>query len=293
MANVYEIVTDKITAALRGGIVPWRRPWTGGESSIPRNAITNRPYHGVNVWLLTLSGYTDPRFLTFNQARERGTSIRKGEHGQLVVYWNIYEKRVRNADGEWETKSTAILRYYTVFHFSQVEDVDALRLKFADTTEAQWNATDEAERIIAGYDGPTIVHEGQDRAYYRPSTDTITVPLRAQFTGGDGYYATLFHELTHSTGTEKRLNRYGAIDHFGSPAYSREELVAEFGSAFLCAQAGIDNTLDNAAAYIAGWLAALSNDSKLLVSAAAQGQKAASFILGEIAEENGEEEQAA
>lgn len=273
MATVYDIVTDKILAALDSGTVPWRKPWSAG---IPRNATTNRPYHGVNVVLLGMSPCADQRWLTFKQATQLGGYVRKGERSSLVVFWK--QHNVKNHHDEESTRTIPLLRYFNLFNVAQCEGLN-LEPVHGRTVEPLAAAT----AIIDGMPNPPrIAHDGGDRAYYVPSRDSIHMPPIATFNGAGEYHSTLFHELAHSTGHKRRLDRDSLETPapFGSPIYSREELVAEFGAAFLCAQAGIDGTMDNSAAYIAGWGKALRADKRLVVTAASKGQRAADYITG-------------
>jgi antirestriction protein ArdC len=270
--NVYEIVTERILEALDRGTVPWRKPWTAG---IPRNAATTRPYHGINTVLLGMSPYADQRWLTFKQANELGGHVRKGEHSTMVVFWKQVEV---DADDKREpTKTVPLLRYYNMFNVAQCDG-----LNLAPVPTNPFEPLEAAQSIVNGMPNPPrIAHDGRDRAYYVPSTDSVHMPAVATFHGAGEYHATLFHELGHSTGHPSRLNRdtLETPAPFGSEVYSKEELVAEFASAFLCAEAGIDSTLHNSAAYIKGWMAKIQQDPKLVITAASKGQKAADYIL--------------
>ena len=269
--SVYEVVTNRILEAMQAGVVPWRQPWT---TSKPRNLVSKKEYRGVNLFLLGIQKYTSPYWCTYKQALEKGGSVRKGESGTPCIFWKIgnYEK-----DGE--TKKSFILRYYTVFNVAQC---DGLKVPEAEVKE-DFNPITECENLVKLYKTIPAIDHGGDRACYIPSFDRICMPKPETFRSPEEYYSTLFHELTHSTGHEDRLNREGVTNpiQFGSHDYSFEELVAECGSAFLCGQTGILNrTLDNSAAYIASWSKKLKSEPKWIVEAASKAAKAADYIQG-------------
>lgn len=295
MANekVYTVINDRILSLLDKGIVPWRRPWrtVAGASMDPVN-VEGRAYRGLNRLVLGAVAmaevYGSNVWMTFNQCKQRGGKVKPGSQGFPVIFWKQLEV-TEEKDGEAKTKRIPMLRYFTVFNLDQTEDVKLPKAvaeaiaKPEEWTEEQ--AIESAETIVNGMPMPPVIHEKKsNRAFYAPFFDAVTVPLRAQFPSIEGFYGTLFHELTHSTGHKDRLNRAGAdeVSHeFGDAPYAREELVAEMGAAFLSATAGIDPaTLDNSAAYIASWKKALQDDPQCLVKAASQGQRAADFILG-------------
>jgi len=277
--SVYEIVTSRILAELERGEIPWRRPW---RTLPPANLISKKPYRGINVFLLALAGYGSQHWLTFNQAKQLGGNVRKGEHGTKIVFWKFDKFETETGDGETEERRSAILRYYTVFNLEQTEGLKALlALPPAFPIES-------AEEIVKGMPNPPAF-EQDARAAYIPSCDTVTMPSRTAFESPAEYYSTLFHELTHSTGHAKRLGREGIekIQPFGSEDYSKEELVAEMGSAMLCGIAGIEQaTISNSAAYLQSWIRRLKADSRLVVSAASAAQKAADYIRGESAKDS-------
>lgn len=273
-ASVYEIVTSRILAELEKGQVPWRKPW---RTLPPANLISKKPYRGINVFLLALAGFGSQYWLTYRQAQALGGNVRKGEHGAKIVFWKCGRFETETADGETEERKSAFLRYYTVFNLEQTEGLRALlALPPAFPIES-------AESIAAGMPNPPAF-EQDSRAAYIPSRDTVTMPSRTAFDSQAEYYSTLFHELTHSTGHAKRLAREGfdTPQKFGSESYSREELIAEMGSAMLCGIAGIEQaTINNSAAYLQSWIKRLKADSRLVVSAASAAQKAADYIRGE------------
>jgi len=214
--------------------------------------------------------------LTFKQAQDKGGIIKKGEKGTSVVFWKISE----HADEEsGELKKAPLLRYYTVFNLSQVEGIEAP----ADSEFTNDNdPIEEAEKIVAGMPCRPDIKHGSTRAFYSPKDDFVSMPEMARFAGSEAYYSTLFHELSHSTMHEKRLARRDRETPapYGSEEYSKEELIAEFSSAFLCAQTGISPAvIANQAAYIQGWSQALKSNPKWIVCAASAGQKASEYIL--------------
>ena len=272
--SVYEIITNQILAELEKGQVPWRKPW---RTPPPVNLITKKPYRGINVFLLGFAGYGSQFWLTFNQAKQLGGNVRKGEHGTKIIFWKCKTRETESADGEIEERKSAFLRYYVLFNLQQTEGLSAL------LTLPPAFPIESAEEIVKGMSNPPAF-EQDSRAAYIPSKDTVTMPSRTAFQSQAEYYSTLFHELVHSTGHTKRLAREGIekIQPFGSEDYSKEELVAEMGSAMLCGIAGIEQaTIGNSAAYLRGWISRLKADSRLVIAAARAAQEAADYIRGE------------
>ena len=288
--DVYEIVTEQIVNMLERGVVPWRRPWT--STGLPRNLVSKKPYRGVNVFLLSASKYVSPFWLTMRQANELGGHIRKGEESTAVVFWKIEDAKrsTENPDTEDSNEKNRrrfLLRYYRVFNLEQCELPEAVLNKLPKIETHQHDPIDSAERIIAGMPNAPEIEYAGSKAFYSVNTDRITIPPRSLFESVEEFYSTLDHEMIHACGSPKRLNRESIAEAapFGSPTYSREEMVAELGAAYLCAEAGISNvTIANQASYIAGWLRKFREDPKFLIHAAAQAQKAADYILGRSAE---------
>ena len=276
--KAYEIIIARIIESLDKGIVPWRKPWSLPPGVRPRN-ISGRAYSGINTMILGMSGYQDPRWLTYKKAGEQGGNVRRGEKSTPIVFWKCLEKAVQDDRGEWDTKAYFILKYFNVFNVEQCEGIPVL----VNPDVKEFDAIEAAEAIVANMSNPpSISHDGGDRAYYRPATDEIHLPPRQAFADSGEYYSTAFHELGHSTGHKSRLDRHGletGIAPFGSPTYSKEELAAEFTSAFLCNESGIENTIENSTAYIQGWVKKIRSDKRLVVVAASQGQKAADYVL--------------
>ena len=292
--NVYEIITQRICALLEAGTIPWHKPWsTSAGNALPRNLASGKPYRGVNVFLLHAMNYASPWWLTFKQAQERGGHVRKGEHATPVVFWKWLDTDERDEQGR--AKRVPLLRYYSVFNVAQCDGVEAPAPATAGTPR-EHTPIEAAERIVAAMPKCPTISRGGQQACYSPALDLVRMPEPGTFQTAEDYHSTLFHELTHATGHESRLNRKGVSGSdgewsaFGSAPYAREELVAEMGAAFLCGQAGIvERTLNNSAAYVAGWLERLKSDARLVVTAAAQAQKAADYVLGVKHEASGEE----
>lgn len=278
-ANVYEMVTARIIAELEKGNIPWQKPWTGVRSGA-YNRITKKPYSIINQILLKYSG----EYATFKQWQDLGGHIKKGEKSEIVVFWKIYQKEETNeGTGEKEVRKIPVLKYYNVFHISQVEGVKPLEVPFKEVEPIE-----EADKIITMYvnrEHLDFKELPSNKAFYSPSNDRVVVPMKEQYENINEYYSTTFHELAHSTGHKSRLDRLetGAIASFGSETYSKEELVAEIGSASLMNMLGIETpqTFKNSTAYIQNWLQVLKNDNKFIVSASSRAEKAVNFILGE------------
>ena len=275
--NVYEVITNQIIDRLeRDGVVPWHQPWS---TERPKNLVSKKEYRGINVFLLGAGRYSNPYWLTFKQAKQLGGHVKKGEKSTPVVFWKWLERERENPDtGEVETVSTPLLRYYRVFNVEQCEGLSVPALE----NTREFHPIEEAERVVQEMPQCPIIQQETAQAFYWPSADVVNMPPAELFSSDEEYYSTLFHELTHATGHESRLNRLDTdkLAAFGSRDYSQEELVAEMGAAFLCGHCQIvDPIIDNSAAYIQGWLRKLRNDKRLVVFAAAQAQKAADFIL--------------
>lgn len=287
--NVYEIVTDAILEQLKNGAVPWRKPWT--EVGAPRSLATGKLYRGMNVFLLAMANRTSPYWATFNQIAKRGGNV-KGQHGTLIVYWQMQKFHDKDATGKPITKLVPLLRYYKVFNLDQVtglELTEAEKRKIETVTLSDKESNAQAEEVIKGWtDGPKVRHDGLSGAYYIPMTDVIHLPKRATFTSASGYYNARFHEMGHATGHQSRLDRFTPAA-FGSHTYGREELVAQMTAAFLSAEVGIfEDTAENDAAYLNAWIRTIQEDSRAVVVAAGAAQKAADLIMGRVKEEEKE-----
>jgi antirestriction protein ArdC len=272
----------------------WKRELSLGKKSGKRAPLaclsTGKPYRGINVWMLLCSGYSSNQWLTYKQAQDMGGQVRKGSKASPVVFWS-FPKRENKETGEID--GFAFMKQYSVFNLDQI---DGLTLPLPLENGIAFDPIEKADAVISAFQAsgkaPRFQHDGGDRAFYRPSTDSVSMPVPESFTSNGAYYSTLFHEFAHSTGHASRLDRKDAFnaEGFGSESYSKEELVAEFSAAFLCGETGISNEQleTNQAAYIQGWLRKLANDKTLAVSAAQKAQKAADFILLRAANQSAE-----
>jgi antirestriction protein ArdC len=277
--NLHQEITDRIVARLKAGVCPWRQPWSGkGYGVMPRNAVTDRAYSGVNVLLLWSraqeTGYADPRWLTFNQAKEIGANVRKGEKGETVIFMS----KIIKEDKDGARRTIPFLKSFTVFNVAQIDNL-AAKIVDPDTAAHVINP-DARDATIDEFVASTsaVVRHGESRAYYATAGDFINLPLFETFTNSHRYYGTLAHELTHWSGHETRLNRtFGK--RFGDSTYAAEELVAELGGAFVCAEFGIDCE-EPSAAYLATWIERLEQNDGLLVAAASAASRAVEYLRG-------------
>ena len=274
--DIYQEVTDRIISQLENGVIPWHKPWITSNANLAISYSTGKPYSLLNQMILGRPG----EYLTFNQVQQAGGHVKKGEKSGMVVFWKWLDVEDEQRPGEM--KKVPFLKYFNVFHIDQCEGVKP-RHEVTLNDEAETDA--DADAIITGYlqrSGVKLIHQEGNRAFYRPSSDSVTIPLLAQFKDIAEYYSTAFHELTHSTGHESRLNRLAKCAFFGSEEYSKEELVAEIGAAALVNFAGLEtaSSFKNSAAYIQSWLKALRNDKRMIVSASGQAEKAVNLILG-------------
>lgn len=280
--SVYELVTDRIIEQLENGIIPWQKPWTG-VSSGAYNRISKKSYSLLNQMLLKFDG----EYATFKQWQDLGGHVRKGEKSEIVCFWKIQPVEEEQEDGTKIVRQIPLLRYYNVFHISQVDGVEPLPEEELNDIEP----IEKADNVLLDYwtrENITVEHTASNKAYYSPTLDIIHLPLFEQFTNANEYYSTAFHESIHSTMKESRCNRAedrkGKLVAFGSEEYSKEELVAEIGSTNLMNIMGIETnkSFRNSSAYIQNWLSVLKNDVKFIVSASSKAEKAVRYILGEV-----------
>ena len=284
--DVYTKVTDRIISDLEQGIRPWMKPWNAehADGRITRPLRHNgTPYRGMNILLLwgeaMTKGYAAPIWMTYKQAQELGANVRKGEHGSLVVYANTISKTETNEQGEDVEREIPFMKGYTVFN---VEQVDGLPAHYYAQPENPLPLSERIEHADAFINstGAAIQHGGNS-ASYAPSRDIVQLPPFEAFKDKESYYATALHELTHWTKAKNRLDRDFSGKRFGDHGYAREELVAELGAAFLCAEIGITPEVrEDHAAYLGHWLTVLKEDKRAIFSAAAHAQRAADYLNG-------------
>jgi antirestriction protein ArdC len=277
-------ITARIIEALQAGqLPPWRRPWRdAGNCGMPANALTRKPYRGINVLLLGCRPYPSRWWATYRQWRELGGQVRQGERGTRIVFWRPIEKETVNAAGEVETEAFVLLREYAVFNAEQVEGHAAQRFlaqlaAAGDKGFADFGPAEEAVRAT-GAD----IRCGGNRAAYFPDPDFIQMPVKSAFASAVAYYTTLAHELCHWAGHPSRLDRLSGNARFGSRAYAFEELMAEIGGCFLGAELGLPQSddLSNHQAYLGHWLGVLQQDPGAILRAAGQASRAVDYLLG-------------
>lgn len=270
--DIYAEITNRMIDELEKGFIPWQKPWMASGAAISHT--TGKRYSLLNQMLLGKPG----EYATFKQIRQEGGYVKRGSKAKMVVFWKWLDQEDEETG---EVKQIPYLRYYSVFHISQCENI---RARYQQTNPNPAIANETAETFIADYvrrEGVILDHMEGDNAFYNPSQDRIVIPLMAQFSETAEYYSTAFHEMVHSTGHMNRLARLDTTAHFGGEAYSKEELVAEIGSAALVFRAGLETThsFKNSVAYVANWLTALKNDKRFIISAAGKADKAINYIL--------------
>ena len=282
--DIYTRVTNQIARQLEQGVRPWSKPWsvehTAGRITRPlrHNAI---PYRGVNVLLLwseaLAKGYAAPLWMTYKQSQEMGAQVRKGEHGSLVVYADRITKTETDSDGQDVEREIPFMKGYTVFNVEQIEGLPAHYYAQPVTPLPLSERLAQADHFVSTTGA--AIHLGGNQAYYSPVGDEIHLPPFEAFKDKESYYATALHELTHWTRHETRLDRDFGRQRFGDVGYAREELVAELGSAFLCADLGITPEIrEDHADYIGHWLNVLQDDTHAIFQAAVHAQRAADYL---------------
>lgn len=284
--DIYSRITGQIVAALETGVKPWTQPWNAAHAA----GAVSRPlrwsgecYSGINVLTLWCSAmerhYAAPIWMTFKQALELGGYVRKGEKGSPVVYANTIIRTEEGDGGEDEERTIPFHKAYTVFNIEQIEGLPAHYYARAESEPNPDERIASAEEFFAALEAD--IRHGGNSAFYVPSQDFIQMPEFESFRDAQGYYATLAHECTHWTRHGSRLDRDLGRKAFGDEGYAREELVAELGAAFLCADLGLAlEDREDHAAYIGSWLKVLKDDKRAIFSAAAHAQRAADYLNG-------------
>lgn len=284
-ANPEKWAAERIIEMLENGaeIPPWRKPWS--IDNIPRNGVTGHSYKGMNLWMLLMAPYSNPKYYTINQLQKIGAYVKKGEKSWPVYFWSFFEDK--NNPG----KGRPFCKGYRVFNAAQIDWPEG-KEPVCETANNDNNPIPVCEEIVAGYkDCPKLTEA--NLAAYSPSLDEIMMPNMRTFGKAEEYYSTLFHEMGHSTGHKSRLSRDGIVKvgNFGSHDYSQEELIAEFTAAMLCGHAGIaPNTIDNSAAYIKNWLKKLKDEPDMLVFASRLAGRAYNHIIGKNFEKEDSDE---
>lgn len=285
--DFHEKVAENLIAQLKKGTAPWQRPWQPGDpvTALPHNATSGNRYKGINALQLMSQPFTDTRWMTYKQATALGAQVNKGEKGTLIEYWKFNDERIKkddagnpvlNSDGKPIKEQIRLERprvfYASVFNAEQIDGLPKLEIKAPD-----WNPLDLVEEILQASNA--VIHHGEnDRAFYRPSTDSIHLPHKNQFATPDRYYATALHELGHWSGSETRLNR--DLSHpFGSEGYAKEELRAEIASMILGSELGIGHDPGQHAAYVGSWIKTLEEDHNEIFRAAADAEKIKDYVL--------------
>ena len=283
--DIYTRVTSSIVEQLERGTRPWLKPWNAEHAAgrICRPLRHNgQKYSGINIIMLwmsaEMSGFVSPFWLTFNQARELGAFVKKGEHGSPVVYANTFKKTGQAEDGSDVEQEIPFLKSYTVFNADQVEGLPGYFYELAKAVQTQpLQRIEQAERFFANT--KARIEYGGNRAYYAFEADYVRLPPFETFRDAESHAATLAHEMTHWTRHSSRLNREFGRKRFGDEGYAVEELVAELGSAFLCADLHITPEVrEDHASYIESWLKVLKEDKRAIFSAASYASKAVDFL---------------
>lgn len=278
-ANREDLANRILSMIENGKIGTWLREWRALDA--PYNFVSKENYKGINNLQLSMAGYADPRFMTFKQAQDHGYRVQKGAKAHKVEFWQFFDAS-KEKDGEnvgGKASRCVSVRYYSVFNVAQIDGVPCLTTNQGRVIKT----VEKAETIIAGC--PVPIRYGGSEAYYSTSGDAIQVPLRESFFTGAAFYSTLFHEMSHATGHNVRLDRAMGGDRFGSTPYAYEELIAEFGAAFISKEVGIehdanayDKHIENHAAYIKSWSKARF-DKKRILDAISQANQAANMVL--------------
>lgn len=285
--DIHQEITDQMIAALEADSPPWIKPWkdsgTGASMSMPHNAGTGRAYSGINVLLLWSAGYSSNGWITYNQARALGGNVRKGEKGTLVTLYKKIDVTENKGTADEKAKKVGLLRGFTVFNVEQCDFPEGTKFYTEKDHDNQSTVSEIAK------DCGAVVKFGGNKACFIPSADQINMPHKKQFKCVGEFESTLAHELTHWTGAKARLAR-DLSGRFGDESYAAEELVAEIGAAFLCAQLGIPNKKLQHTQYVKNWIRVLQNDKKAIFTAASLARQSNEYVLSMVEAGDDEEE---
>ena len=277
--DIYQTITDRFVEQLKKGTVPWQKPWFGVQ-----NMVSRKQYRGINALLLGSAEFQSPFWVSFKQALDLGGHIKKGEKSTPVIYYKLFDRHDEAGNaiirGDGRAARVPFIRWANVFNLDQTEGITPPAITNGQSTG---QSLDKAAEIVVNAKLCPIHHTGF-AALYSPQDDIIRMPPRSSFRSPEDYHLTLFHEMTHATGHSSRLDREGITQpaKFGSERYSKEELIAELGAAFLSNEAGILTSLqfENSSAYLGSWIQKFQNDPRMIISAASQAQRGADFVLG-------------
>ncbi|GAB3326734.1 ArdC family protein [Haliea atlantica] len=284
--DVYTRITDRIIADLETGVKSWTKPWSAenaaGNIQLPKRH-NGQPYQGINILSLWGSavdqGFSAPTWMTFRQAKELGGHVLKGQKGSLVVYANKLTRTEEDDEGEEVEFEIPYMKGYTVFNVEQIEGLPAEYYDRPAPAGPAVERIDHADKFFAATGA--LIQNGGNQAYYAVGPDYVQLPYIEAFKDAESYYATLAHEITHWTRHPDRLDRSFGRKRWGDEGYAQEELVAELGAAFICADLGLTlEDREDHSAYIASWLKVLKNDKRAIFRAAAYAQKAVNYLHG-------------
>jgi len=288
MKDIHAAITERFIEQLRAGCVPWQRTWQSAA-----NLISGKAYRGINALTLGSATFGSPYWMTFRQAHELGGYVRKGEKSSPVIYYKFLAKRDGNGNPVFTSKGRPayipFIRWSNVFNLEQAEGISSPTSTSGPTpTPTPLRRLDRAEALVREAKLCPVRNEGF-AATYSPTEDLIRMPAPATFHSSEDYFHTLFHEMTHATGHASRLDREGITNvvRFGSERYSKEELIAELGAAFLSNDAGILDSVrfENSAAYLQSWIKKLKDDPTMIVSAASHAQRGFDWVAGRSPDE--------
>lgn len=279
MCKAYEIITNRFIEMLEKGVSPWKQTWHSRKQGIAQNMVSKKQYRGINFFTTNFSEYESHLWGTYKQIQSLGGQVKKGEKGTPIVFFSTFEKE---KEGQDKPDVIPFMRLSYVFNALQC---DGLKLpEIEPLPEYEHDPIKACENVIKSFPlgFPEVRHE-ETRAYYNRALDYINMPKMSLFPEVEHYYSTYFHEAIHATGHKARLNREGVAgtSYFGDATYSKEELIAELGSAFMCSHTGInDTTENNSASYLYGWIKVLKEQPKILLQSASAAQKASDYLLG-------------